>query len=128
MKCDCFRPAPDEVATLRPWQGQTMRGSGCSSTPNLSATSNWALHDLKEHLNVEMELFSVIAADIMRPVPPFVTPNQRLADVFPVLLGCELRNIPVVNNSTERRLIGSISRAEALGLLSEAIVARNAAG
>lgn len=87
-----------------------------------------ALHDLKEHLNVEQELFSVIASDIMQPAPPCVTPDQRLADVFPVLLSCELRNIPVVNNTTERRLIGSISRAEALGLLSEAIVARNAAG
>ncbi|MBK7998329.1 MAG: CBS domain-containing protein, partial [Verrucomicrobia bacterium] len=87
-----------------------------------------ALHDLKEHLNVEQELSSVIAGDIMRPAPPCVTPDQRLADVFPVLLSCELRNIPVVNNATERRLIGSISRAEALGLLSEAIVARNEKG
>jgi len=39
-----------------------------------------------------------------------------------------MRNIPVVNNQSELRLIGSVARAEALGLLSEAIVARNSAG
>lgn len=87
-----------------------------------------ALHDLKEHLNVERELVSVIASDIMRPPPPCLTPDQRLADVLPTLLACEMRNIPVVNNQSELRLIGSVARAEALGLLSEAIVARNAAG
>jgi len=87
-----------------------------------------ALHDLKEHLNVENELFSVIASDIMQPPPPCLTPDQRLADVLPVLLACEMRNIPVVNNQMDLKLIGSMPRAQALGLLSEAIVARNAAG
>lgn len=85
-----------------------------------------ALHDLKEHLNVDRQLTSVIASDIMQPPPPCLTPDQRLADVLPVLLACDMRNIPVVNNQAELRLIGSVSRAEALGLLSEAIVARNA--
>ena len=87
-----------------------------------------ALHDLKEHLNVERQLDGVIASDIMRPRPPCLTPDQRLGDVLPVLLACEMRNIPVVNNQAELRLIGSVSRAEALGLLSEAIVARKAMG
>jgi len=41
-----------------------------------------------------------------------------------MLLASELRNVPVVNSIEERRLIGSVQRSEALGFLSEAIVAR----
>jgi hypothetical protein len=52
------------------------------------------------------------------------TPNQRLTDVLPVLLTSEQRNVPVVNNLSEFRLIGAVVRADALGLLSEAISAR----
>jgi chloride channel protein, CIC family len=81
-----------------------------------------ALQDMKEYLNsTGLELSSVIAYDVMRPVPPCLTPNQRLLDALPVLLSSEQRNIPVVNNLAEFRLLGSVARAEALGLLSEAI-------
>jgi len=83
-----------------------------------------ALHDLKEYLNAGQELNSIIASDVMRPPPPLLTPDQRLADVLPVLLNSELRNVPVVNNAVEFRLLGSVGRAEALGVLSEAISAR----
>ena len=62
----------------------------------------------------------------MRPPPPVLTPQQTVADVLPVLLESELRHVPVVNNLRERRLIGSVARAEALGLVSEAISARAA--
>ena len=82
-----------------------------------------ALLDMKESLNAELELSSVIAYDLMRPPPPCLTPNQRLVDALPVLLSSEQRNIPVVNNLVEFRLVGSVGRAEALGLLSEAIAA-----
>lgn len=82
-----------------------------------------ALHDLKEHLSAGQELFGVIALDVMRPPPPCLTPNQRLPDVLPLLLASELRNVPVVNNLKQFRLVGAIARAEALGLLSEAITA-----
>jgi hypothetical protein len=85
-----------------------------------------ALHDLKEYLNVGHELDSVIASDVMRPPPPALTPQQSVADVLPVLLASELQNVPVVNNPRQRRLIGSVARAEALGLVSEAINARSA--
>lgn len=86
-----------------------------------------ALQDMKEYLHAGHELSSVIAYDIMRPPPPCLTPNQKLVDVFPVLLKSELRNVPVVNNSTEFRLIGSVLRSEALNMLSEALSAKNAA-
>ncbi len=47
--------------------------------------------------------------------------QQTVISVLPKLLEAELRNIPVVNNGSERRLIGRLVRADALGLLSEAI-------
>jgi len=83
-----------------------------------------ALHDLKEHLNAGSELDSVIAFDVMRPAPAILTPGQHLIDVLPALLASDQRNIPVVNNLEDRRLVGSLVRSEALGVLSEAIAAR----
>jgi CIC family chloride channel protein len=87
-----------------------------------------ALQDLKEYLNAGQELSSVIACDIMRPLPPCLMPNQRLLDVLPILLASELRNIPVIDNPADSRLVGNLVRAEALGLLSEAIANRTAPG
>ena len=86
-----------------------------------------ALHDMKEYLHTGHEMSGVIAYDIMREVPPSLTPNQKLVDAFPALLQSELRNVPVVNNRIENRLVGSVSRAEALQVISEALSARRAA-
>jgi CIC family chloride channel protein len=86
-----------------------------------------ALHDLKEYLNAGHEMGGVIAYDIMRPPPKCLTPNEKLVDAFPTLLASELRNVPVVNNNIEFRLVGSILRSEALNLLSAALAAKTAA-
>jgi len=86
-----------------------------------------ALHDLKEYLHAGQELDSVIASDVMRPLPICLTPNQRLPDVLPILLGSEIQNLPVIDNLIQQRLIGSVARTEALSLLSEAISARSGA-
>jgi chloride channel protein, CIC family len=86
-----------------------------------------ALHDMKNFLNAGFALSSVIACDVMREPPACLTPNQRLSDVLPILLASELRNVPVVNTMTEFKLIGAVSRAEALGTLSEAISASKSA-
>jgi CIC family chloride channel protein len=83
-----------------------------------------ALQDMKEYLTAGQEFNSVIAYDVMRPPPACLTPNQKLLDVLPILLASELRNVPVVNSLTEFRLVGAIIRAEALGVLSEAIAKR----
>jgi len=80
-----------------------------------------ALQDLKEFLNSSQGFDGVIAYDVMRPVPKFLTPGQRLLDALPIVLESELRNVPVVNNPGERRLVGSVSRAEVLAVFSEAI-------
>jgi len=80
-----------------------------------------ALQDLKEYLNAGQELSGVIAYDVMRPPPVCLTPNQRLLDTLPVLLASEQRNVPVINSNKGQRLVGSIARAEVLGLFSEAL-------
>jgi CIC family chloride channel protein len=82
-----------------------------------------ALQDLKEHLGAGAELTAVIAWDLMRPIPPCLTPGQKLLDALPMLLASEQRNVPVVNTLEEHRLVGSVLRAEALSALSEAIAA-----
>jgi CIC family chloride channel protein len=84
-----------------------------------------ALQDLKEFLGGGTELSGVIACDVMRPPPACLTPDQRLVDALPLVLQSDLRNVPVVNNLKEKRLVGSLSRAEALALLSEAIAEKS---
>jgi CIC family chloride channel protein len=83
-----------------------------------------ALHDVKEYLHTGHQMDGVIAYDIMRDAPASLTPNQKLVDAFPALLQSELRNVPVVNNRLENKLVGSILRAEALQMISEALAAR----
>lgn len=85
-----------------------------------------SLHDLKEHLTAGRELQAVIAYDVMRPIPGVLTPYQRLIDALPTLLATEQKNVPVVNTFEEKRLVGSVLRAEALGLFSEVIAASSA--
>ncbi len=85
-----------------------------------------ALQDLKEYLGAGSEMSAVIAADIMRPEPPFLLPGQKLLDALPVLLASEQRNVPVVNTREEKRLVGAMPRAEALAALSEVIAANTA--
>jgi chloride channel protein, CIC family len=84
-----------------------------------------ALQDLKEYLGAGSELSAVIAVDIMRAVPPCLLPGQKLLDALPTLLSSEQRNVPVVNTREEKRLLGSMPRAEALAALSEVIAASN---
>jgi CBS domain-containing protein len=52
-----------------------------------------ALGDLKEYLQMGDQLKSVIAMDIMRPVPKCLTPGQRLDEALSVLLEAEMRNV-----------------------------------
>ena len=80
-----------------------------------------SLHDLKQHLHAGAELNSVIALDLMRPVSSWLTPDRKLVDSLSVIVASEMRNVPVVNNARDQRLIGAVMRAEALGLVSEAI-------
>ena len=80
-----------------------------------------SLQDLKAHLNAGDELRAVIALDLMSPPETFLTPNRRLMEALPEIMGSEMEMIPVVNSNREMRLVGSVSRSETLGLMSEAI-------
>jgi CIC family chloride channel protein len=119
-------PPVNETATLREIADRFLTGAN-NFLPVVDNQKRLlglvALHDLKEYLNAGRELDLIIAYDVMRPPPPCLTPNQRLLDALPVLLATEQRNVPVVNTFKENRLVGAIIRAEALGVLSEAIAA-----
>jgi CIC family chloride channel protein len=84
-----------------------------------------ALQDLKEYLNDNQDIGGVIAYDVMRAPPKCLVPGQRLLDALPVVLGSELRNVPVVNSLQENRLVGSVSRAEMLAFFSQAIAEKS---
>jgi chloride channel protein, CIC family len=84
-----------------------------------------ALQDLKEFLSGAQTLDAVIAYDVMRPPPRCLTPGQRLLEALPTVLESELRNVPVVNNPAENRLVGAVDRAEVLAIFSEAIAAKS---
>ena len=84
-----------------------------------------ALQDLKEFLNSAQDLDAVIAYDVMRPPPKCLTPGQRLLEALPVIMESELRNVPVVNNPAENKLMGAVVRAEVLAIFSEAIATKS---
>jgi chloride channel protein, CIC family len=115
-----------ETATLPEVSGRFLTGSN-NFLPVVDVQYRMlgvvALQDVKEHLGAGSELTAVIAWDLMRPIPPRLKPDQKLLDALPTLLASEQRNVPVVNNFEENRLVGSVLRAEALAALSEAIAA-----
>ncbi len=124
-------PPVQETATLREI-GDRFLASPNNFLPVVDENKKFvgviSLHDLKEYLNAPQELNAIIAYDVMRPPPPCLTPRQRLMDALPTLLASEQRNVPVVNTFAEMRLVGSVPRAEALGLLSEAIAVSTTTG
>lgn len=80
-----------------------------------------ALQDLKGFLGAGDELRAIIAYDVLRPTPVFLTPSQPLSEAFESVLRSELQNIPVVSSRTEMRLVGSLHRTEVLAAFTEAI-------
>ena len=84
-----------------------------------------ALQDLKEFLNSATDLRGVIAIDVMRAAPKTLIPSQPLLEALPTVLDSELRNVPVVNNYAENRLVGAVARAELLTIFSEAIAEKS---
>jgi len=86
-----------------------------------------ALQDMKPYLQ-EPQSLAVIAHDVMRPPPPCVTPNQPLLDTLPTVLASELRNVPVVSSLEDMRLVGTLVRAEVIGLLAEEVSPGGGAG
>jgi CBS domain-containing protein len=124
---DLMRSPIEPVRDIAPVADVAQRFLSCTNNylPVVNAERSLigiiALHDLKEHLTRGEDLKWVIALDVMRPPPPVILPGQRLLEALPIIVASDQRNIPVVNNRKEMCLIGSVLRAEALGIVSGAI-------
>jgi len=77
------------------------------------------LHDIKSYLSDQVLANLVIARDLLRPGFPTITPETSLADALTSFAHLNADRIPVVADSTQRRLIGSISKSDLLLALAE---------
>ena len=80
------------------------------------------LHSMKEMLHQGESLSSVIADDLVDDSFQFVTPRQTLSDVMDIFWRENAERLPVINNPTDRKLIGWISKRDLLGVYSQEIM------
>ncbi|HUJ70963.1 MAG TPA: chloride channel protein, partial [Verrucomicrobiae bacterium] len=80
------------------------------------------LHSMKNMLHQTESLSAVIADDLIDDSFQFVTPQQNLADVMDIFWRENAERLPVINNSTDRKLIGWISKRDLLGVYSQEIM------
>ena len=73
-----------------------------------------SLHDIKNYLNTPELAELVIAEDIVRHGFPVVRPEASLAEAMETFVHHDGERLPVVNNPTENRLIGSISKTDVI--------------
>ncbi len=80
------------------------------------------LHSVKDMLHQGESLSSVIADDLVDNTFQFVTPRQNLAEVMDIFWRENAERLPVINNSTARKLLGWISKRDLLGVYSQEIL------
>jgi CBS domain-containing protein len=80
------------------------------------------LHALKDMLHQGEALNSVIAHDLVDETFPCVTPDQNLADTMDKFWQHNCERLPVVNNPTDRKLIGWMSKRDLIGVYSQEIL------
>jgi CBS domain-containing protein len=80
------------------------------------------LHALKDLLDRREELRVVVARDLVDESFPFVTPDQKLADTMEVFWRETAERLPVLNNDTDRRLVGWMSKRDLIGVYSQEIL------
>src|ERR1051326_41948 len=73
-----------------------------------------SLHDIKSYLNSPELAAIVIAGDVMREVFPFVRPDTSLVDALERFVNHDGERLPVVGNSGEHQLVGSISKTDVI--------------
>ena len=78
-----------------------------------------SLHDIKNYLNAPELAAVVIAGDIMQENFPIILPSATLAEALDRFSKHDGERLPVVSNSTERRLLGSISKTDVILALAE---------
>ena len=80
------------------------------------------LHSLKEMLQQGDSLTTVVADDLVDKAFEFVTPDQKLADTMDVFWRQNSERLPVVENSSSRKLIGWISKRDLIGVYNQEIL------
>jgi CIC family chloride channel protein len=80
------------------------------------------LHSLKGLLNQTDTLQGVVAHDLLDDEFEFVTPEEKLADTMDKFWRQNSERLPVINNPTDRRLIGWISKRDLIGVYSQEIL------
>jgi CIC family chloride channel protein len=73
-----------------------------------------SLHDIKSYLNSPELAAIVIAGDVMRDAFPFVRPEASLAQAMERFVDHDGERLPVVSNSGEHQLMGSISKTDVI--------------
>jgi CIC family chloride channel protein len=71
-----------------------------------------SLHDIKEFLDQPELAHMVIAADIMKENFPRISPQQLMAEALEKFSEVDSERLPVVDNLSSQRLIGSISKTD----------------
>jgi len=80
------------------------------------------LHALKEMLNQGDALQTVIAHDLLDDTFEVVTPEDKLADTMEKFWRQNCERLPVVNNLTDRKLVGWMSKRDIIGVYSQEIL------
>lgn len=73
-----------------------------------------SLHDIKSYLNSPELAAIVIAGDVMRDSFPFVRPDASLVQAMERFVNHDGERLPVVSNSGEHQLLGSISKTDVI--------------
>ena len=81
-----------------------------------------SLHGIKDVLHQAEALGVVIAADLVDDRFSFVTPDDRLADVMEKFWEQNSERLPVLDNATNRKLIGWMSKRDLIGVYSQEIL------
>jgi CIC family chloride channel protein len=85
-----------------------------------------SLHDIKEFLDQPELAHMVIAADIMKENFPRISPQQPMADALEKFSEVDSERLPVVDNLSTQRLIGSISKTDIMLHLAGKVRAKSA--
>jgi chloride channel protein, CIC family len=85
-----------------------------------------SLHDIKEFLDQPELAHMVIAADIMKENFPRISPQQLMADALEKFSEVDSERLPVVDNLSTQRLIGSISKTDIMLHLAGKVRAKSA--
>ena len=80
------------------------------------------LHALKNMLHQTDALTSVIADDLLDDSFQFVTRDQNLAEVMQVFWHERAERLPVVDNPTDRLLVGWLSKRDLFGVYSQEVL------